>query len=1688
MDKKRTTDRDPLQGTQIVSPVATGGGGGVFQARVGAAYLANLLTGLPTAFGLRGGQVQLLRFEARYAGPHTDDIYCELASNSETWRQFIQCKRGLNATASNQDFIDALQGAWRDFLGVDGTPFDPSRDVLVIATIAPATAANQAAKRLCEISRASVDLADFLLKVESKILDRKHKDTWVAFKAVSEDTLSDVYSEESVFQLLRCLRIDIHDLGSDVSQELSLLQALLTPEQSDGSGALLWDGLVAYVQEQSIAAATVTRQTWASTASTGLQEALRRTAGGTDLARVARGFSEQALMQLSLIATTLPNHSHIPRGDRIAQALAGLDDHQLVIITGGPGSGKSAVLSELAPLLRESGPLLFFRSDELDEPTLAAVQSLSSLPDPVSAMVALLRNGRATVVIDSLEKALEARHSGALEELLELVRRNKRARLCITTRSHALNGLYTHFLYRFSSHVVDVPPLTDRELSAAVAGSPLEAVVAKDTGVREVLRAPYYLKLAIAYTAAGSVLPQASGNDLRRLLWTERVAPRKDLREGMGARRQAAFDHVCYSRTERFAQFVHAPEDADAIASLVKDDVLVKDAVGRVAPAHDVLEDWSLFFRVESEVRSAERDWATLFTKLGSHAGMRRALRSWTAQRSAEDDEDAYALLEAALRHDPVIPQLWRDEITIGLLRSETVSALVAKLGRQGAFTSSALLKRMCHLLRVACKGPTSVDYSRLADDPSKQEIIARFGMAAPVGAAWDVLIALVAAAFPDLPPEDHAWVVQLAEDATAHDNEWHTPGPRVVDVFRIAEHVCWRDNDTWHREQSVGKRFFGLLCRCSGADTKKFETFIDALIQRLSADSDKRDLYAEQRLAFLTNVANCREATYFTPDLVCRAFWALYVVGAPKIRRYRGMLGWEGDLGLADRAAHAFFPPSVLQGPFRSLLVYDFQKGLRFVVELCNHAALHFAKAHPEEVIIIGPEHSPNRLPHVHDFRLWAAYRGLSVSSYLLNCALMALEERLLIEAAAQRPFVKIALEFILETGQSSFTTGLVASVLMAYPDLVTEKMLPLFKCPAFFVDDRARLVHEHGALAIHGGHDGLDAERQKERKSSNQLPHRRHDLEGLVLRLQIERLDLRDALSSLLDEHREALATESEVPEGWRLALLRMDLRCLKLGEPEEGGGFIPLEIAEIPADLKQVSDHAEAKKQLIARWAAMRLWCGASTQPSISSASDAADRFSTPAEAYGEFLRLREALEDKDADMLLGLKDELACALIHRWPDDASAPLQWARDYVLDAAAKCLDKDAWIGGDRSIGELRARTVISLASIDPTLSKLPQALANVITEPVWKVRRAAAEAISAVLRTRQPLIANILTTALAQYAQALDTSIEANLRHTRDLVDEARHATAQTLVSALQHRTPGRRPLPISLAAVREWTIALDAARGETPDTWRVEALAKLVRMIAEHERRPGGSHTDPESMDFEARWELGDLLASELLSQTSEQSPVFETFDVCLTQEPELTEHVLQATLIESLRLECTNADAFWRVWDRAAATILPDASLRTSSRRFHSRLEKALTVLLFRAVPWSPEQHDLVLLQRRPTFVSASLQVAGESRPVLELLLGLMAGPGRVTSVPSALPQLRNALRRAPVDLFHDSHSLWNAETVCQVAVHQHRLALGQDVALRHACLEILDRLVDAGSSLAFQLRDYLAASPVERPPA
>ena len=180
----------------------------------------------------------------------------------------------------------------------------------------------------------------------------------------------------------------------------------------------------------------------------------------------------------------------------------------------------------------------------------------------------------------------------------------------------------------------------------------------------------------------------------------------------------------------------------------------------------------------------------------------------------------------------------------------------------------------------------------------------------------------------------------------------------------------------------------------------------------------------------------------------------------------------------------------------------------------------------------------------------------------------------------------------------------------------------------------------------------------------ASNRLPHRRQHLESLLLQLQFNRPELREAIYRILDNHLETLKGAEEVPDGWRMALKRMDARGLRLGEPVGDSKWAPLEIADLEPELQQACDKAHAGMQRMNRIGAVRTWAAAVTGRLSTAEPGTVERFSSPSEPYEEFVRLNKEVEAQESSILAGLEDELACALIRKWPTDTSHALQWAR----------------------------------------------------------------------------------------------------------------------------------------------------------------------------------------------------------------------------------------------------------------------------------------------------------------------------------------------------------------------------------------------------------------------------------------
>ncbi|MEO1199933.1 MAG: hypothetical protein AAFX39_11980 [Pseudomonadota bacterium] len=112
---------------------------------------------------------------------------------------------------------------------------------------------------------------------------------------------------------------------------------------------------------------------------------------------------------------------------------------------------------------------------------------------------------------------------------------------------------------------------------------------------------------------------------------------------------------------------------------------------------------------------------------------------------------------------------------------------------------------------------------------------------------------------------------------------------------------------------------------------------------------------------------------------------------------------------------------------------------------------------------------------------------------------------------------------------------------------------------------------------------------------------------------------------------------------------------------------------------------------------------------------------------------------------------------------------------------------------------------------------------------------------------------------------------------------------------------------------------------------------------------------------------------------------------------------------------------------------------------------------------------------------PEFVFFAIRKLGSTEGGFAALVRLLTTFGSHL-MPDALIELHTAWKRSPVNLLKESYVRSDLETLLRNVVYRHSVELGNRVALKKACLEFLDQLVDRGSSFAFQLREF-AVSPI-----
>jgi hypothetical protein len=131
--------------------------------------------------------------------------------------------------------------------------------------------------------------------------------------------------------------------------------------------------------------------------------------------------------------------------------------------------------------------------------------------------------------------------------------------------------------------------------------------------------------------------------------------------------------------------------------------------------------------------------------------------------------------------------------------------------------------------------------------------------------------------------------------------------------------------------------------------------------------------------------------------------------------------------------------------------------------------------------------------------------------------------------------------------------------------------------------------------------------------------------------------------------------------------------------------------------------------------------------------------------------------------------------------------------------------------------------------------------------------------------------------------------------------------------------------------LGNLRDWTIALHAARGFTQLPWRETAVLGLFGMVAASEE---GNDNERE-FDYEIRQPVARLFASELLRTDAGSALAQERLRAALEGAPEFCTEVLREVLESAAGGQCQSRDAFWTVWDGAAAMVFKQKKLLSVS---------------------------------------------------------------------------------------------------------------------------------------------------------
>jgi len=1678
----------PQNPAPVSSPAATGGAGNVFEQAVGAYWLTQLLVGATPPIFI-DCTVTEVQFQTEYLGWHTDD-FLVIAQNScgATRKLAGQVKRTFTISSIDEDCKSTILDFWKDFN--DPGVFARATDRFALVTQLGTNALLRHFGNLLDCARAARDEADFELRLNTagflSSTSVRYCDELVAIISAAEgrDT-----SRREIFPLLQVLHVLSLDLSSSTRQAEAAMKSLLsyTARADDKAEAAnrTWDQLLSLAAEAAPGAKAFTKLN--------LPQALKERHDTCGLEHpMLTALHEHTGIITGGIRSSIGANSHLPRAGLVQQVLADLEQSRVVLLSGPAGTGKSVIAKDVFGFLSRDHFAFAFRAEEFAQPHFDATLTLGNIPGRAATLSAVLAGQvRKIVLIESVERLLEKSTRDAFADLLTIVARDQSFRLILTCRDYSADLVRTAFLRdtAVDHAVVEVPQLTDVELEEIQTANPSLALPLSSPALRKILRNPYILDKALLIRWSPDVPLPTSERDFRNLFWREIV--RADHRPGGGipARRDAVFCEIALRRARALSMYASSDGlDAAAIEALYADSLVVRSerSTMLIAPAHDVLEDWAILRWIEERHTHFGENLKEFSTILGVHPALRRAYRKWLAELLECNPPAADAFFRGAI-YESGIPASFKDDTLVALLRDASASALIENHRSDLLTGDKELLKRLIHLVRVAC----------VATPPWLQGKAAIFNV--PYGPAWAALLQLIQSGWTEYRPEDALLVLGLLED-WAKSVSPQLPYPDGAPAAAAIAHVLLSKFDDYSHDDER-KRTLHVIAKIPNADRQRFVRLLSApgrsrrersraaeeLQNIVFAGPGYESLPTARDMAKVLTEALRKQLLCTDDDLDAELRWS-------------SSLDIEIYFGIRERLRHDYFPPSAYRTPILMLLRQHPRVALDFIIEVFNHVADWYA--HPRVQDRLEPAFEIElKLPsgdvkkHWCNGRLWNMYRGTSVGPYVLQSYLMGLE-RWLYEIAKQAPdqLDAILLE-LLARSDNGATAAVVASIATAYPFQCGESLLTLLSAKDYVMMDRHRLVAESHVTAeifgnLLGSRSAENRIYQTERAEADKWPHRRQDLESSITNLQFTKY--RDQVQSALDQHRNALGDVSTQDDGdrlWRLAIHRMDLREYAVADdpsmPEElrEKGYIRLEAKDPEPDLKEMVDrnapiYARTQSQM-----GLMMWAYRVFKREIEPSHPDESRVKLAAAMSFE----EASPGDPMADIVSGAPALVAAVCVRDcWRDLSDAEREWCIERVCSAVLASADNWDRLAGaqrfDMSPDRSCAWSLSALVAKDlsPRLrARVEEAFIAALTHPVEEVSWYATWGAAELWPENRELTCRCVY-AIAMEASMIASATEAEKGtpyERRRRYEDIKQETAN-YVRQLFWQPGAIGEHEYDRLVIDEWHGAeaqnrILAIVGKAPtELLAAKAFARASQALVQWWSAKN-DRTGRRERNYEAELNTARLIEQFVMRAPIEVAktvliPILEAMDTHTDEVHNVIEGLL---LVEDRE---PNTQQFWALWLLFADRARQASWLKRIDDRYAGGGEVIRS--LFLGTMWKEEVRHWRSLEGNAHHLHALFEQLPPSAAVFDSYAYFLYHVGE-QSLPDAFIRISKRLQAGdPKQLLRNANTIFRLEVILQRYVYPKPQLVKTNAVLRDSVLDLLDLLVELGSSAAFKMRD------------